>query len=170
MLLALRPLRAGEYVGVIGGPEGTVEEVGLFLTRLTQFDGVCLSVPNSTLWTASLVNYTRNPSRRLDLQATVRYGDDLELAMQKLRDVAAAHELVLKDPAPRVMVTEYRDNGVIVNLRVWSTSANYWDMRFDLHYQVRAALEGAGLRAPVPVREIHGGKLIAGTDESANAA
>jgi len=68
MLIALRPLRAGEYIVVAGGPEGTVEEVGLFLTRLTQGDGVCVSVPNSALWNASLINYSRNPRRRCALR------------------------------------------------------------------------------------------------------
>jgi len=156
MLIALRPLRAGEYIVVVGGPEGTVEEVGLFLTRLTQGDGVCVSVPNSALWNASLVNYSRNPRRRFDLQIIVRYGDDLELAQQTLRELVADHPKALADPAPRVMITEYRDNGVVVNVRVWAANADYWDLRFDLYRQARTRLEGAGLRPPVPVREIQG--------------
>jgi len=156
MLIALRPLRAGEYIAVLGGPEGTVEEVGLFLTRLTQSDGVCVSVPNSALWNASLVNYSRNPCRRFDLPVTVRYGDDLELAQQTLRELVAGHPKALADPAPRVMVTEYRDNGVVVNLRVWAAKADYWDLRSDLYSRARTMLEGAGLRAAVPVHEIQG--------------
>jgi len=156
MLIALRPLRAGEYIAVVGGPEGSVEEIGLFLTRLTQGDGVCVSVPNSSLWNASLVNYSRNPRRRFDLQVTVRHGDDVELAQQKLRELVAEYPQALTDPAPRVMVTEYRDNGVVVNLRVWAANADYWDLRFDLYRRARAVLESAGLRPAVPVREIQG--------------
>jgi len=154
MLIALRPLRTGEYIAVPGGPQGTVEEVGLFLTRLTQFDGVCISVPNSALWSATLINYSRNPTRRLDLEVLVRYGDNLDLALERLRKLLADHPLVLPEPGPQVMVTEYRDNGVVVNLRMWTSNANYWDLRFDLYYQARLILDGAGLRAPVPVREI----------------
>jgi len=154
MLIALRPLRAGEYIAVVGGPEGTVEEVGLFLTRLVQGDGVCVSVPNSALWNASLVNYSRHTRRRFDLQVIVRYGDDVELAQQILRDLIANHPKALTDPAPRVTVNDYRDNGVLVNLRVWAASADYWDLRFDLYRQARTLLDNAGLHAPVPVREI----------------
>jgi len=154
MLVALRPLRAGEYIVVVGGPEGTVEEVGLFLTRLTQGDGVCVSVPNSALWNASLINYSRNTRRRFDLPLTVRYGDDLELAQQKLRELVSGHPKALADPAPRVMVTDYRDNGVVVNLRVWANNADYWDLRFDLYHRARKLFDEAGLRPALPVREI----------------
>jgi len=156
MLIALRPLRAGEYVSVPGGPQGTVEEVGLFLTRLTQFDGVYISVPNSVLWSATMINYSRNPTRRLDLEVPVRYGDNLDLAVERLRRLVGEHPLVLPEPAPQVMVTEYRENGLVVNLRMWCDNGKYWDLRFDLYYKVRQILDDAGLRAPVPVREIQG--------------
>lgn len=155
MLIALRPLRAGEYVAVPnGGPQGTVEEVGLFLTRLTQFDGVYISVPNSALWSSTLINYSRNPTRRLDLEVPVRYGDSLDLALEQLRRLLDEHPLVLSEPAPQVMVTEYRDNGLVVNLRMWTNNAKYWELRFDMYYKARQILDAAGLRAPVPVREI----------------
>jgi len=84
----------------------------------------------------------------------VRYGDDLELAQQTLRELVAGDPRVLAEPAPRVMATEYRDNGVVVNVRVWAASADYWDLRFDLYRRARTTLDGVGLRPPVPVREI----------------
>jgi len=156
MLISLRPLRAGEAISAGGNVEGTVEEIGLFLTRLTQADGVCLSVPNSVIWNSAIVNYSRNNTRRFDLAMLVRYGDDLDTALARLKAIVDSHDLILPAPAPQIMVSEYRDNGVVVTVRVWAETKRYWDLRFDLYYRARKALEDAGMRAPVPVREIQG--------------
>src|SRR3546814_1806165 len=104
MLLALRPLRAGEYVSVVGKGDGTVAEVGLFLTRLIQIDGIHLTLPNSLVWGNPIINYSRNATRRLDVEVSVRYGDDLELALRELGALVQNHQHVLPDPKPQVMV------------------------------------------------------------------
>jgi len=154
MLLALRPVRAGEYVSVVGKADGTVEEVGLFLSRLVQVDGTHVSLPNSLIWGNPIINYSRNPTRRLDFQIGVRYGDDLEHALSALRGLVDSHELALKDPAPQVMVMEYRDSTIILNVRVWAQSSRYWDLRFDLYRRAPAVLGQEGFQLPIPVQEM----------------
>jgi small-conductance mechanosensitive channel len=154
MLLILRPIRAGEYVALSSGTEGSVEEVGLFLTRLVQGDGIHVTLPNSTIWNATITNYSRNATRRFDMPVGIRYGDDLDLAIATLRDLVTAHPLALQSPAPDIRVFEYRDNVVIVNVRAWAESSRYWEFRWDLLHKARAALDAAGLRPPVPVREL----------------
>lgn len=154
MLLVLRPLRSGEYISVVGKGDGTVAEVGLFLTRLVQFDGVHLSLPNSLVWGSPIINYSRNTTRRLDVEVAVRHGDDLELALQELRTLIENHEFVLDQPPPQVMVTEYRDSNTVVNMRVWVASDKYWDLRFDLYRNALQALGRAGLKTPIPVQEM----------------
>jgi small-conductance mechanosensitive channel len=154
MLLALRPLRAGEFVSIVGKADGTVDEVGLFQARLTQVDGTHIMLPNSMVWGNPIINYSRNKTRRLDFQIGVRYGDNLELALSELRGLVEAHELVLKEPAPQVMVTEYRDNVIILNVRVWAEADRYWDLRFDLYRRAPEVLGRVGLQLPIPVREI----------------
>ncbi|MCH4273173.1 MAG: mechanosensitive ion channel family protein, partial [Kerstersia gyiorum] len=139
-----------------GVNEGTVEEIGLFMTRLTQFDGIAISLPNSTVWGANLINYSRNPTRRLDLEAQVRYDDDLDAAVESLKALINDHPLVSKEPAPMVMVMGYRDNGVSINVRVWTDNSKYWELRWDLLYKIRKTLVGAGMGAAVPVRELQG--------------
>jgi small-conductance mechanosensitive channel len=154
MLLMLRPIRAGEYVALSSGTEGSVEEVGLFLTRLVQGDGIHVTLPNSTVWNATITNYSRNATRRFDMPVGIRYGDDLDLAIATLRDLVTAHPLALQSPAPDIRVFEYRDNVVIVNVRTWAESSRYWEFRWDLLHKARVALDAAGLRPPVPVREL----------------
>ncbi len=152
MLLALRPLRTGEYISVVGKGDGTVAEVGLFLTRLIQFDGVHLTLPNSLVWGNTIINYSRNATRRLDVEVGVRHGDDLEVALSELRKLLTSHEFVLAEPPPQVMVTEYRESTAVVNMRAWVESGHYWDLRFDLYRKALQALGNAGLQLPIPVR------------------
>jgi small-conductance mechanosensitive channel len=154
MLLILRPVRAGEYVSVVGKGDGTVDEVGVFMTRLIQFDGVHILLPNSLIWGNPLINYSRNATRRLDIAVGVRYGDDLDRAMAALQALVDTYPNVLADPAPRVMATEYRDSAVMVNIRVWTPADQYGDVRFDLYRDALQALLQAGLRAPIPLREV----------------
>ncbi|MNX90301.1 Small-conductance mechanosensitive channel [compost metagenome] len=158
MLLMLRPIRAGEYVALSSGVEGTVEEVGLFLTRLVQGDGIHLTLPNSTVWNATITNYSRNKTRRLDIPVPVRYGDDLNVVLAKLQQIVDARPDALKDPAPLVKVVDYKENGVIVNVRVWAEASKYWDLRWGLYQQIRSSLEEAGFQAPIPLREIQNPK------------
>lgn len=154
MLLALRPLRTGEYVSVVGKGDGTVAEVGLFLTRLIQIDGIHLTLPNSLVWGNPIINYSRNATRRLDIEVSVRYGDDLELALRELGFLVQNHEHVLSEPKPQVMVTGYSDSTTTVTMRVWAAVDNYWDLRFDLYRNALQALGRAGLNMPIPVREV----------------
>ncbi|MGV2897898.1 mechanosensitive ion channel family protein [Achromobacter sp. AGC78] len=167
MLLILRPIRAGEYVALSSGSEGTVEEVGLFLTRLVQGDGIHLTLPNSTVWNATIINYSRNKTRRLDIPVPVRYGDDLNAVLAKLNEIVAARPDALKDPEPQVKVFEYKESGVIVNVRVWAESSKYWDLRWGLYQQIRTSLEAAGFQPPIPLREIQNPKTAGNADAAA---
>src|SRR5690554_7306488 len=101
MLLALRPLRVGEHVSVMGRGEGTVEEIGLFMSRLRQGDGIIVSLPNSLIWGNTIVNYSRNATRRMDVVVPISRADDLDRALQALRKLVNSHPLVLEHPAPR---------------------------------------------------------------------
>nr|WP_315528005.1 mechanosensitive ion channel domain-containing protein [uncultured Achromobacter sp.] len=170
MLLILRPIRAGEYVALSSGAEGTVAEVGLFLTRLIQGDGIHLTLPNSTVWNATITNYSRNQTRRLDIPVPVRYGDDLDAVVAKLQNIVNARPDALKDPAPLVKVFDYKENGVIVNVRVWAETSKYWDLRWGLYQQIRSSLEEAGFQPPIPLREIQNPKTAAKADAPTGAA
>ena len=74
---------------------------------LVQVDGIHLTLPNSTVWNATITNYSRNKTRRLDIPVPVRYGDDLEVVLAKLKEIVDARPDALKDPEPLVKVFEY---------------------------------------------------------------
>ncbi len=166
MLLALRPFRVGDYIDGGGGEvAGTVEEVGLFMTRLAKPDGICEYVPNSALWSHTVRNYTRNPTRRLDLEAEVSLNDDIPRAIEALKALAANEPLVLPDPAPMAMVMRFDDSVAVLNLRVWAKTEAFWDMRWKLARQIRATLDEACCTLPARVRELH---IVHGAAQNAN--
>ncbi|MEM7172192.1 MAG: mechanosensitive ion channel domain-containing protein, partial [Pseudomonadota bacterium] len=115
MLLLLRPFGVGDYIDA-GGVAGTVDEIGLFVTTMTTFDGVYVAVPNSQLWGAAVYNYSRLPTRRIDLTVGIGYGDDIEKAQGLLMDLATNDPRVHKDPEPQVMVKTLGESSVDVNL------------------------------------------------------
>lgn len=170
MLLLLRPVRAGEFVSVEGKGVGTVDEIGLFMTRLVQADGIHVLLPNSAVWGNPIVNYSRNPTRRLDMLLGVRHDDDLDAALAALRDLVGQQADVLADPAPEVMVMEYRDSAVMLNIRLWTPADKYWDVRFELHRRAPQVLRRAGLRSPIPLREVYTVDAAAGTSHTAGGA
>jgi small conductance mechanosensitive channel len=157
MLLLLRPFKVGDYIDGAGGGSvaGTVEEISLFTTRLTKPDGICEYVPNSALWSNSIRNYTRNPTRRLDLEVEISARDDVNRALEALRVLTESEPAALKDPAPQIMVMRFDDSTAVLNIRVWSNTTDFWDMRWNLARKVRQALVDAQCSWPVRTRELH---------------
>lgn len=154
MLLALRPLRVGESVSIVGKADGTVEEIGLFLSRLRQADGVVINIPNSLIWGNTIINYSRNPTRRMDVVVYVRHGDDLDVAVKALQALVDQHPRVLENPAPQVIVTAYLDSYSAVTIRVWARVEDYGAVNADLYRRALSTLREAGLKYPVPLREV----------------
>lgn len=137
--MALRPLRIGEYVEV-GSVSGTVEEIGLFATRLRAADGVYILAPNSTLWTLPVKNFTRNGIRRNDITITVSNEDDLDQVQKSLIELTETDKRVKKDPAPSAFVAELGDATAAITLRYWTSVNEYQSAKADLNKSVRATM------------------------------
>jgi small conductance mechanosensitive channel len=154
MLLFLRPFRAGEYIDA-DGLGGTVGEIGLFATQMRTADGVFMHVPNSMLLNRSIKNYSRNPTRRVDVLVGVSYGDDIDKALEIAGATLAEESRLLPEPAPETMVMALADSSVNVNLRGWVNASDYWPVLFDLNRRIKLRIEQAGLSIPFPQRDVH---------------
>lgn len=154
LLLFLRPFKAGDYVDA-EGIAGTVEEIGLFATRFTTFDGVYLAVPNGQISNRSILNYSRLPTRRLDIGVGIGYGDDIDGASAVLMGLIKGDGRVLDDPEPQVMVTALADSSVNLNMRFWCKAGDYWALKFDMTKAAKIEIEGAGFSIPFPRRDLH---------------
>lgn len=154
MLLFLRPFNVKDYVDA-GGISGTVVEIGLFNTEITTNNGLCLIVPNSKIWSSPITNFSRNPTRRFDLLIGIGYGDDADGAMALLLGLMKGDARVLDDPEPLAVVDALGDSAVIIKMRGWTKSSDYWDTVWDLNKTVLNDLQASGYSIPFPQRDIH---------------
>ena len=154
VLLGLRPFRVGETIQ-FGSTIGTVRKIGLFTTELDTPDGLRISAPNDKVWGETLTNFTRNASRRIEIVASIAYGDDIETGMNVLRQLVADESRILADPEPAFAVRALADSSVNLHLRAWVKTDDYWDVYWSLMKQLKPALEAKGLTIPFPQRELH---------------
>lgn len=155
MLLWLRPFRVGDYIDN-GTVAGTVKDLGLFASELHSWDGIYLFVPNSQLWNTRIINYSRLPTRLVDLKFGIAYENDPQKGQKILLDLANNNPMVLKLPSePLTFVDELGPDAVVLRLRCWAANADYWTVRRALTEQGKAALESAGFTIPFPQRQVH---------------
>ncbi|UVK39967.1 mechanosensitive ion channel family protein [Mesorhizobium sp. AR10] len=151
MLLALRPFRIGEYAEV-GAISGTIEEIGLFATRLRTVDGVYVLAPNSTLWNQPVRNYSRNGVRRSDVTLTIGSWNDIDLAQKTMLGVATDRR-VKREPAPMAFVATVGDSTVAITLRYWTSAADFFATQIDLTKRAKQAFDAEGISVPAPPPE-----------------
>jgi len=149
MILLLRPYRAGDKVE-LNGRQGKVVGMDLFNTKLLDYDGLTLFMPNGKVFGDMIVNISQSGRRRVELTFGVDYEDDLDLALSTMLEVAVAEPRVLSDPKPWAKVTASGDSAMNVTLRCWTTADDWLDTRFDLLKRIKEAFDEAGLFIPYP--------------------
>jgi small conductance mechanosensitive channel len=154
MLILMRFFSRGDYVGV-AGTEGTVESVTIFNTMLKSVDNKRVIIPNASILSDIIVNYTVEATRRIDLVIGIGYGDDIDLAKKVIKDVLDAEKRLLSDPAPTIAVAELADSSVNFVVRPWVATGNYWPTRFDLIENLKKALDANGINIPYPQHDVH---------------
>lgn len=154
MLIVLRPMRDGDHV-VIAGQEGIVDEIRIFQTRIKAFDERMITLPNSTITTAPIINYSTLPTRRLEVTVGVGYGDDLKKAQQLLLQIAKDNPNVLDTPAPFVQVTNLGESTVDLMLFAYASNGNFGAAKSTTLEQIRDQLLENGLSIPYPQRDLH---------------
>ncbi|HZJ10461.1 MAG TPA: mechanosensitive ion channel domain-containing protein [Trueperaceae bacterium] len=148
MLMLLRPFKVGQGVD-IAGTGGTVTEVGLFSTRLTTWDGVVVYIPNGTVWSSKIMNFSQAGRRRFDLMVGISYKDDVARALQVMREVVTADPRVLSNPAPLVATKELTDTSVNLMAQFWTAAADLLPTQFELTRKVKERFDEEGFTMPV---------------------
>ncbi len=154
MLILTRPFKIDDYIEACGHG-GTVEEIRITQTKLRTPDNKVIYIPNGTLSSSEIINYSEKNTRRVDLNFSIRYSDDFEKAKQIILDICNAHELVLKEPTPFVRVKEHAANGLNLVTRVWVNSSDYWTVNFDLLESVKKAFDAEGIEIPFNQLDVH---------------
>lgn len=154
MILLLRPYRVGDYVEA-QGQAGTIKEISLFNTVITTVDNQTIYVPNSSISTGIINNYSQAATRRVDWNVTISYGDDVEVARRVLIEMMNSDKRVMQDPAPVVYLTSLGDSAVNISARAWVANADYWGVYFDLNERIYNELPKHGLHFPFPQLSVH---------------
>lgn len=152
-LLYTHPFGAGDYVE-IAGQAGTVQEVGIAYTRLTTPDNKLVSIPNSAVVAAEIVNYTAIGTRRVEINVTASYEAEPELVVSALLE-SAGDDRVLSDPAPFAALTGYGDSAIGYTLRVWVKSEDYWDVYHKINGSLFALFREKGIEMTYPHLNVH---------------
>ena len=153
-LLASHPFKPGDFVEA-GGCSGTVTDIGMFYTRLTTYDNKLVQIPNSSIVSANIINYSTQPSRRVDLTVSASYDAPVDQVLAALAKLGEEHPLVLDDPAPAAHVTKYGDSAIEYALRVWCANADYWTVYNDLMDSLQPAFAKAGVEMTYPHMNVH---------------
>lgn len=154
LILFLRPFKAGEYIEA-QGVAGTVDTISIFHTVLKTPDNKTVIVPNGSLSNGNIVNYSRQPTRRVDINLGIDYGDDVKQARSLLLALAQADSRVLKDPEPVVWLASLGDNSVNLSLRMWTRTEDFWGVFWDIQEQAKESFDANGITIPFPQRTVH---------------
>ncbi len=156
ILLFERPIRVGDVV-TVEGEIGTVTKIHLRSTTITNFDRGEVVLPNKTLITSKLVNWTLSSSlNRVAIPVGVAYGTDTETARRILLEVAAEHPNVAADPPPMAIFNEFADSSLNIVLRVFLPDRNSREATIsELHTEIDKRFAAAGIEIPYPQRDFH---------------
>lgn len=152
-ILTTHPFHSGDFVE-IAGQSGTVEEINMTYTKLATPDNKLVSIPNSAVVAAQIVNYTATGTRRVDVNVSASY----DMPVQKVIDalvLAGTMDNVLLEPAPFAAVVAYGQSTIDYTLRVWAKSEDYWDVYFAVTQNVKKIFEEQRIAMSYPHLNVH---------------
>jgi small conductance mechanosensitive channel len=154
LMIIFRPFKVGDFIEG-AGVAGIVEEIQIFTTTLKTGDNKIIIVPNAKLSGDNITNYSTQETRRVDMTVGVAYDADLAHVKQVLNDIISKDERILAEPPPQVAVAELADSSVNFVVRVWTKTADYWPVKFDMTETIKNRFDAEGIGIPFPQREIH---------------
>lgn len=156
IILILRPFTIGDYIiENSGNQEGTVVKIDLFYTTLSTVDNRRITVPNGTLTNSSIVNVTAKDNRKLEIKVGISYQADLKRAKQILQDLLHEDKSIMSDEEMQVFVDELAADSVILGLRAWVKTEEYWATKWHLNEEIKLAFDEAGVEIPFPQLDVH---------------
>ncbi len=152
-LLTNHPFKAGDYVEV-AGQAGTVLEVGITYTKLQTVDNKIVSLPNSAISGAQIVNYSVAGTRRVDVDVSASYDCDVETVLEVLKKAAEMPQKLESEPV-FTGVTKYDASTINYQLRFWVNTADYWDAYFTAQKNVQKIFKDNGVAMSYPHVNVH---------------
>jgi len=152
-ILSTHPFHSGDYVE-IAGQAGTVEEINMSYTKLSTPDRKLISIPNSAVVAAQIVNYSASDIRRVEINVTASYDAPVQAVIDALV-LAGTVDNVLLDPAPFAALTAYNDSAIAYTLRLWVKNEDYWDVYFQVNQRIKKIFDEQGIEMTYPHLNVH---------------
>ncbi|MGO2503362.1 MAG: mechanosensitive ion channel family protein [Cobetia marina] len=154
LLVTLRPFKKGDYIEA-AGTSGSVDQITMLQTRLVTPDNRKVTVPNSSVMSQTITNYSALPTRRLDLVVGVSYDDDIRQVKAVLEELVNSDERIMKEPSYLIAVAELADSSVNFNFRMWCQASDYWALKWDMTERIKLTFDERGISIPYPQRDVH---------------
>ena len=154
LILLFKPFKVGDFIEA-QGYMGTVNEITIFTTILKTPDNKTVIIPNGALSNGSMVNFSTESMRRVDMTFGIGYGDSIEKAKQVLTRLVESDVRIHKEPASQIIVDELGESSVNFKVRVWCNSTDYWGIYFDMQEKVKQTFDKEGISIPFPQRDVH---------------
>lgn len=152
-LLYTKPFKTGDFVEV-AGQSGTIQTIGLTYTKLATADNKIVSIPNSAVVSAEIVNYTVSGTRRVDITVSASYDAAVDSVLEALRE-AGKVDTTLENPAPFAAVKNYGESAIEYVLQVWCTADNYWATLFGVNENIKVVFDAKGIAMTYPHLNVH---------------
>ncbi|MBP6467354.1 MAG: mechanosensitive ion channel [Fusobacteriaceae bacterium] len=154
LIIIFRPFNVGDFIEM-GSMSGTVKEIQIFQTFLDTPDNKRVVIPNGQLSNNSLINYTRTPTRRIDMKFSVGYNSDIKLVRNLIEEIINKNGFVLKDHEILVRLETLADSSMIFVVKVWALNENYWDVYYDITENIKNNFDKNGIEIPYPKMDVN---------------
>jgi small-conductance mechanosensitive channel len=148
-----RPFQVGDIIKV-ASTTGEVSTLGLFSTILKTADNMMVRIPNETLMKSEIVNTTRYPLRRIEVQVGVSYSADIGVVRQMLLKTISSLEITRSEPAPNVLFKSFGDNAINLSVDLWVERERIFEATNVAAEAIKKTLEAAGVDLPFPQRTL----------------
>ncbi len=147
LILFAKPFKVGDYV-MVGTAEGTVEAISILYTRLLTIDNKAIYIPNGQITNMTLINYTDEKLRRLDLTFSISYDNDFKQAEKLIESVVRKNAMSILEPAPVIRVSKHSASSIDIICKVWVKAEDYWNLNYDLNEDVKTVFDENGISIP----------------------
>ena len=154
VILLFKPYKVGDWIEA-QGVQGCVKEIQIFHTVLVQADNKVVYVPNGSMSTAVVVNYSRLDTRRVEWTIGIDYGEDVDKARAAILEALGREPLILADPEPTVALGALADSSVNLTVRVWTKTGDYWPVFNNGYRLIYDAFNAKGINFPYPNQTVH---------------
>ncbi len=156
LILVLKPFVVGDYIIENGGKtEGTVKEIQIFYTKLSTLDNKTIIIPNGTLVNSTIINVTAKPERQLDLKVGISYQADLQKAKEILKSLLSVQNGIIQEEDIKVFVDSLADSSVVLGIRAWVKTEEYWPVRWKLLEQIKLRFDQEKIDIPYNQLTVH---------------